>query len=221
MALPRQEVTTGYVAELEAFSDLLRPLTSEQLATASRCDGWTVQDVAGHVVGTIVDIVGGNLDGQGTPEVTSRQVSERAGRAGVELADELDGARKLGVDLLAVFDDDAWALPAPGGYDGTLGDGVEALWYDTFLHADDIRSALGQPSVGGAGLRPSISHIAAILTQQGWGPATLALDGLPELAVRGGGGQRITGDPMRFILAATGRIEAAAIGLDPSVNIYA
>ena len=33
-----------------------------------------------------------------------------------------------------------------------LGEGIEALWYDAFVHADDIRSATGRPSERGDGL---------------------------------------------------------------------
>lgn len=35
------------------FADLIAGLTEEQLATASLCPGWTVQDVAGHAVSFI------------------------------------------------------------------------------------------------------------------------------------------------------------------------
>jgi hypothetical protein len=53
----------------------------------------------------------------------------------------------------------------------------------------------------------------------GWGPATVALDGLEEMQIRGGG-ERITGDALPFLLAATGRIDPAQLGLDDRVNIY-
>jgi hypothetical protein len=103
---------------------------------------------------------------------------------------------------------------------GTLGDGVEALWFDLYAHGDDIRAAIGRPSVSGDGLRASASHIATELTKRDWGPATIALDGLPEFEVNGGGGRRITGDPLAFVLAATGRADPASLGLDASVNLY-
>jgi hypothetical protein len=38
--------------------------------------------------------------------------------------------------------------------------------------------------------------------------------------VSGGGGQRVTGDPMDFVLVATGRKDASALGLDDKVNVY-
>ena len=86
--------------------------------------------------------------------------------------------------------------------------------------ADDIRAALGQTSQETSGFAPSVSHIAQILTDQGWEAATLSLDETPSFDVSGGGGRTITGKAMPFILAATGRADPADLALDPSVNIY-
>jgi hypothetical protein len=36
----------------------------------------------------------------------------------------------------------------------------------------------------------------------------------------GDGGREITGDPMQFVLVATGRADPALIGLEPGVSIY-
>jgi uncharacterized protein (TIGR03083 family) len=223
MALPRIDVVSGITTELESFSVLLRSLSPTELARPSRCAGWTAGDVAGHVVGQLADVVALRLDGLGTPEATERQAAERRGRTGDELADELDGAAKQAADLLAAFDDDAWNGPAPGGVNGTLGFGVEALWFDGVVHADDILHAVGRPSPpSGPGLRAAVSHVAGVLGDQGYGPAVIALDGVEEFPVGtpGAGAARITGDPFRFVLAATGRIPAGNVGLDPAVNIY-
>jgi hypothetical protein len=65
-----------------------------------------------------------------------------------------------------------------------------------------------------------VSHLADLLARRGWGPAVLALDGLDEVPVSGGG-RRVTGDPLTFVLVATGRQAAADMGLDRSVNVYA
>ena len=110
--------------------------------------------------------------------------------------------------------------PAPGGYDGTLGQGVEALWYDTYLHGDDVRAALGLPSLRGSGLRASVHHVAHELGKRGWGPATLAFDGIEEVPV-GAGGTKHTGDALEFVLVATGRADPAALGPDGPLDIYA
>jgi uncharacterized protein (TIGR03083 family) len=219
MTLPRDDVSDGLVTELDSFERLVRTLDDTEWAKPSRCDGWTVAGVASHVVGTMADVAAGRLDGLGTPEVTEREVAERAGRSPAQLADECAEVREASKGLLGVFDDDAWAATAPGGYEGSLGDGVEALWYDTFLHADDIRDAIGRPTEITDGLRASLSHLAFELTKRGWGPATLAFDGLPRFDISGGGAD-ITGDAFEFVLAATGRIDPAKLGYDETVNVY-
>jgi uncharacterized protein (TIGR03083 family) len=222
MTLPRDEVTAGLLDELSDFEKLVRSLDAQQWATPSRCTGWTVGDVAGHVIGSMADVTAGRLDGLGTPEVTEREVAERRGRTPAQLADECAQVREAAQGLLAAFDDAAWQAGAPGGYEGTLGDGVEALWYDTYLHADDMRSVLGQaPQRTTAGDTASVSHIATELTKRDWQPAMLAFDGLPEFEVSGGGGERFEGDAFPFILAATGRGDTKGLGLDASVNLYA
>lgn len=223
MTLHRDEVGKGLVSELEAFGRLVRTLSEEEAQTASRCEGWTVADVAAHVIGTMADITQGRIEGQGTPEVTERQVVERRGHAPADLAAELDTALEVVPSLLAAFDDDAWASPSPGGYDFTLGHAVEALWYDAYVHAEDIRAALGRPSERGDGLRASAFHVADLLDARGWGPARLVLDGVGEVAVGepGGGAPTYTADALAFVLAATGRADPAATGLPRDVNVYA
>jgi hypothetical protein len=38
--------------------------------------------------------------------------------------------------------------------------------------------------------------------------------------VSGGGGERVQGDPITFVLVASGREDSSALGLDPGVNVY-
>jgi hypothetical protein len=89
------------------------------------------------------------------------------------------------------------------------------------VHADDIRASLGRSSEGGEGIRASLSHLAQSLSDRGWGPAELRFDGYQVFPISGGGGQAIAGDPLLFILAATGRADPGRLGLDPTVNVYA
>ncbi len=206
MALPRTDVSDGLIAELERFETLLRSLSDTDWVTPSRCAGWTVGDVARHTVGSMADVAAGRLDGLGSPEVTEREVAERAGRSPVELAAECAEVTKAAAGLLPLFDDAAWAAPGPGGYDGTLGDGVEALWYDTWQHADDIRAALGQPTERGDGLRAALSHVEIELVKRGWtGTVPAAGDA----------------DAVGFVLVATGRANSSAYQGPTPVNIYA
>lgn len=208
MALPRTEVVRGLTDELARFRELVRSLDEGELRAPTRCAGWSVGDTAAHVAGTLADIIAGRLEGLGTPEVTQRAVDERRGRTGDELADELEQVTKVGSDILGSFDDDAWNGPGPAGVNGTLGYGVESLWYDAYLHGDDIRAAIGKPSVYGPGLRASVSHVADTLAMQDWpGQVPVGLDSRPE-------------EMFAFVLAGTGRADPATIGLDETVNIY-
>src|SRR4051794_23959883 len=219
MPLPRTVAVPGMFDEYQAFGELLLSLSDEEWQRPTRCNGWRVADVAAHVVGQLTDVVTGNLDGLGGPEATAREVEERRGRTPAELAEELAQSGKLGADLAATFDDAAWNGPIPTGGPGTLGTGIEALWADAYIHADDIRNAIGRDSVRSDGLRGSVSHYAEVLEQLEWGSATLALDGLEEFTVAGGG-RRITGDPHAFVLAVTGRGDPEPFGLDETANVY-
>jgi uncharacterized protein (TIGR03083 family) len=219
VTLSRDEVVGGWTGEMEAFESLIRGLDATQWQAPTRCDGWNVRDVAAHVTGTLADVVNGRFDGLGTPEVTEREVSERRDKSPAEMADELDDVRKGARAIAGGIDETVWNSPGPTDAISTFGWGVESLWYDTFMHAQDIRAALGQPPEAGAGLRACVSHVGSVLTQDGWRAATLALDGMPVVDVSGGG-EKITGDPMAFVLAATGRTDPSTVGLDESVNIY-
>ena len=76
-------------------------------------------------------------------------------------------------------------------------------------------------AVGDDALRACVSHLAQLLTDKEWAPATLRFDGLGEFPVSDGGGRVIDGDPLEFVLVATGRADPATLGLDDSVNVYA
>jgi len=217
----RDEVVQGIRQELEDFGDLVRSLDTTEWARPGRCEGWTVADVAGHLVGAFADVISGRIEGQGTAEVSERQAAERRGRTPSEVADELDDVRAGTGQLLARLDETVWAGPAPGGLDMTVGQAIESLWCGTYVHADDIRTAVGRPSERGPGLRAGVRHVTDLLTKRSWGPAVLALDGLDEVQVSGAGGRRITGDPLAFLLVATGRADPAPWGLDATVNVYA
>jgi uncharacterized protein (TIGR03083 family) len=204
MALPRSQVSDGLVAELGRFEELLRSITPDEWVRPSPCDGWDVGDVARHVVGSMADVVAGNLDGLGTPEVTAREVAERRGRTADELADECAEVAKGTAGLLPLFDDTAWTATAPGGYDGTLADGVEALWYDTWMHGLDIRTALGRHADMNDSVAGVMSHLAFELAKRGWHGA------IPNAS---------SPDAIEFVLKATGR--AANDGAGDPINVYA
>ena len=220
MTLDRTTLLAGIPSEMRTFGDLVGSLSAEELRTPSRCAGWSAADVIGHVIGTTVDITQGRLEGQGTAAVNERQARERAGRTARELADELASACPVLCELLGSLPEDAWERPAPNNPDFTLRFAVEAIWYDAYLHGDDVRDALGLPSARGDGVRCAVHHVAGYLDHQHWGSATLALSGIERIEI-GAGGSEITGDPLEFVLAATGRRDPSALGLDPRINVYA
>ncbi|MBK5287458.1 MAG: maleylpyruvate isomerase family mycothiol-dependent enzyme [Acidimicrobiia bacterium] len=220
MSLPRTVTTAQFEPELRRFESLVRSVDAAGWDQPSRCTGWSAGDVAKHVVGQFADVAAGRFDGLGSDEATQREVDERVGKGPSEVADELAELQPQLAGLLALFDDDAWAGPAPGGAAGTLGEGVEALWSDMVLHADDIRSAIGQTAPADVDPKAAVSHIADVLTQRGWPAMTLQFDGLPAFTVSGGG-EPLTGDAWAFALAATGRGNPQDLGLDESINIYA
>ena len=203
MALSREVITDGLIAEMGRFEDQVRSLTPQEWDTPSRCSGWTVGDVARHAIGSMADVVAGNLDGLGTPEVTQREVDERAGRSPAELADECAEVAKGAAALAALFDDAAWDAPAPGGYEGSLGRGVEALWYDFWLHGHDIAASLGRTADVGPSVISGVSHLEFELEKRGWtGPVPSSPD-----------------EQLAWVLVATGRAEPTAP--DAPINVYA
>jgi len=59
MELTRTETIDGMLDEYVAFADLIGGLDATEWAATSRCDGWEVREVAGHVVGLCEDVVAG------------------------------------------------------------------------------------------------------------------------------------------------------------------
>jgi uncharacterized protein (TIGR03083 family) len=212
--LSRAHVSTGCLAEYEAFATLIESLTEKEWNAPTRCVGWQTRDAAGHVIGLAEDTAAGVPGSRNSDEEAASVRYESPSGAAARLRTATATLRAL-VDAI---DDDAWNGPS-GVPDLTLGEGVLTLWYDTYVHADDIRAAAGRTSVRGEGLDATIAYLARQLTAKGWGPATLALDGAGRHDVNGGGPE-VSGDALQFALVATGRADAATMGLDRDVNIY-
>jgi uncharacterized protein (TIGR03083 family) len=210
----RPSVSKGALAEYDAFADLIESLNDSEWDAPSRCSGWQVRDVAGHVTGLAEDTAAGVPGSRnGDEEAASTRHESPAG-----MAARLRTAVATLRALVESLDDAAWAGPS-GLPDLTLGEGVLTLWFDTYVHADDIRTAVGRPVDRGSGLEASVAYLAPEIAKKGWGPATLALDGIGRYDIKGGG-REITGDPHQFVLVATGRADASTMGLDPEVSIY-
>jgi len=212
--MERADVVTGLFAEYDGFAELIAPLSMDEWRTPTRCEAWQVRDVAGHVVGTAIDIASGAV-GSRTPDEQARALREEPP---AELAARLRAAADRVRPFFGALSEEAWAGPSPVA-GRSLGNGILTLLYDTFVHADDIRTALGRPADRGAGLEASVHWVREELERRGWGPARLVLDGVGERSI-GAGGPVLRADPLRFLLAATGRVDPAELGMDESVNIY-
>ena len=79
MTLGREETVAGLAAELADFEALVRALDERAWATPTRCDGWTVADVAAHVAGTLTDILAGRFEGLGSPDAIPEIFTKPAG----------------------------------------------------------------------------------------------------------------------------------------------
>lgn len=209
------QVLQGLADEHAAFAALVAPLSEEQWRTPTRCEGWQVCDVAAHVAANVVESVDGTI-GDRTPDEQARALR---GGSPAEIADLAGTAVGRLLGFLGRLDDAAWQSPSPVA-GRTIGNGILTLWYDTFVHNDDIRAALGLPREHGPqSLAASVCWLTHELARLERGPLTLDLDGLPPRRI-GAGGPTVTGDPMRFVLAASGRTDPAALGLDESVNVH-
>lgn len=210
----RAATITGLVDEYRSFAELIGALDASDWARDTRCAGWQVRDVAGHVVGQVVDTVSGAI-GTRTPD---DQAAALRGEAPAALAGRLRTATDSVAQLAAAFDDAAWSAPSPvPGL--TLGQGVHALLHDAYVHGDDVRAALGLPFDAGPGLRASLDFaLGALLRDDAAAadPAVGRLLGFPSEHF-----ERHTGMTEHdFLLAATGRSDPARLRLPDCVNIF-
>lgn len=210
----RAATCAGLVDEYRSFAELIGALDAPEWARGTRCVGWEVRDVAGHVVGQAVDTVSGAI-GTRTPD---DQAAALRGESPAALAARLHAAADSVARLAAAFDDAAWSAPSPVP-PLTLGQGVHALLNDAYVHGDDIRCALGLPFDDGPGLRAGLDFVLGALLRDDAAAADRAI-----ARVLGASAERFaeeTGMAAHdFLLAATGRGDPARLRLPGSVNIF-
>jgi len=209
----RRRTVDDLVAAWDAFAGLVEGLGPGDWDRATRCDGWQVRHVAGHVTGMTVDAAAGH------PTTDPDQQAATYGRLGpTDLARTLrTAAARLGV-VLAVVTDGQWVAPL-GDRFPTLGEAVQTLLHDVHVHADDIATAVGRAPWTGPGLRAAVDTVATRLRRRGWTGPAVVVDGRTVLP-----GPPATPavhvDAHDLVLAATGRLAPTAIGLDATINIY-
>jgi uncharacterized protein (TIGR03083 family) len=210
----RARTITGLLDEYRSFAELIGTLNASDWTQETRCTGWQVRDVAGHVVGQAVDTVSGAI-GTRTPD---EQAAALRGESPTGLAARLRTAMDSIRRLATAFDDAVWSAPSPvPGL--TLGLGVHALLHDAYVHGDDIRAALGLAFDTGPGLRASLDFVLGALLRDDAAAAEPAVARLLHASSEHFTGQ--TGMAAHdFLLAATGRGDPARLRLPASVNIY-
>jgi uncharacterized protein (TIGR03083 family) len=210
----RHRTTKGLIDEYRSFAELIGSLNPHDWTCETRCTGWQVRDVAGHVVGQAIDTVSGAI-GTRTPD---DQAAALRGESPSSLAARLVALTDSIEELATAFDDAVWSAPSPvPGF--SLGQGVHALLNDAYLHGDDIRAALGLPFDAGPGLSASLDFVLGALLRD---EATAAEPAVaPVLVVPADHFSERTGIAAHdFLLAATGRSDPARLLLPEILNIY-
>jgi uncharacterized protein (TIGR03083 family) len=189
------------------------------------CEGWTVRDLVAHLIGNAADIVAQNLDGAGSPEYNQRQLDERSDCSPAELLREWAEAGPALEAAIEALDDALWN--APYLELGTVGEALQRLVEDIWVHAQDIRIPLGdEPSIG-PGLDAALDVVARELSTRcarlapGVGSVRITTDQSVREVAAGDAGVavEVTGDPIAIALAATGRIPLDSAQADGEVTV--
>ncbi len=157
--LPLGDPAVPMLRQRRRLATLLAELGAEQWAAASRCDGWSVQDVIVHLVSTNqfwAASIGAALGGEPTriltafdPVSTPAALVEAAGS--LSTADVLDRYVATNEQLAAAvagLDDDGWAAvgESPLGHVPLQEVALHALW-DAWIHERDVMLPLGLAQV--------------------------------------------------------------------------
>ncbi|MET7293285.1 maleylpyruvate isomerase family mycothiol-dependent enzyme [Streptomyces griseoloalbus] len=182
------------IVERDALVPLLRGRADADFALpVAACPGWTVRDVLAHCSAALRRVVENRFEeGVFSPESNDRDIAERADWTNARVVDELE--RGLA---------DAGAVIAKAG--GAL----DGLALGEWVHAGDVREALGEPGAyGGAGLPYALALLAQVTSGRGLLPLHADLDEADE--------------PLRLGDASGERPPARYIGDGPTlVRLYA
>jgi len=222
----QQQIVQGIKEERERLIEFLAGLPDGQWEHDTLCEGWRVRDVVSHLVGNLADVLDQNFEGLGSPQHNQAHIDARASKKPQELLDEW---RERGPKVDAIYDafpPEIWNYDM-GGVIGTVGEGVLRTLMDLWIHAQDIRIGLGYEPSAGTGLEGSIELVAMDLpgsfrhTGSNVGALELDLAGMERTIAVGDGGPtvRISGDPVAFALAATGRTTLAAAEADGRLSV--
>ncbi len=186
---------SAYRGTRQRVTELITSLSNDELERmVPACPEWSLKDLFGHLAAIATDVVGGNWDGHGSREWTSRQIEERRAKSVEEIAREWE---ESGAQLEAALDG---LHPAVGG--GVNGDAV--------THEQDARGAVRKP--GGT---DSAGFAIALDSYTRFFGKMLKNAGMPPVEVRAGDKSWIVGngdpvvsvaaEPFEMLRSLTGR----------------
>ncbi|MFJ5777543.1 maleylpyruvate isomerase family mycothiol-dependent enzyme [Streptomyces sp. NPDC093094] len=169
--------------ERDVFVPLLRARPDADFAVATAaCPGWSVRDVLAHCSSALMRVVESRFEKDVfSPGCNDRDIAERAEWSNQRVVDELErGMTEAGP-----------AIAAAGGV-------LDMVALGEWVHAGDVREALGEPGAyAGAGLPHALSLLAWVTRQKGHVPLHADLDDADEPLLLG----EVSGDrpPARYI----------------------
>jgi uncharacterized protein (TIGR03083 family) len=180
--------------ERDALIPLLRGRDDADFALpVAACPGWTVRDVLAHCSAAFTRVLERRFEeGVFSPESNERDIAERAGWTNARVVDELERGM-------------TGAGPVIAGAGGVL----DVLALGEWVHAGDVRVALGEPGAyAGAGLPYALTLLSQVTSGKGHLPLHADLDDADE--------------PLRLGDATGERPPARYIGDGPTlVRLYA
>ncbi|POX42126.1 hypothetical protein C3486_06540 [Streptomyces sp. Ru73] len=147
----------AWTHSIEAISELVTPLVEGEWNRATECPGWSVRDVVSHLIGLDCEALGDPRPIHALPRdlyhvrsefarYMEMQVDVRRHHTGPEMTAELEytiirRARQLRNETRAPDT----IVRGPQGKEQTLEHALTVRAFDTWVHEQDIRRALGQP----------------------------------------------------------------------------
>jgi len=178
----------------------VRDLDDAQAATAvPGCPDWSVKDVVAHMSGLVTDLLDGRKPPLGTPEMTSRQVGERADMTLAECCDEWSANSESFAVLMA-------ETPRLG----------MVLTGDLTIHQYDLIEAVDTisappPDAVAVSCESYVPRLQERLAEQLDIGLTVTLDEQTWSPTSGTTPRTLTGSPSDFLTALTGRRTRAEV----------
>ncbi|MFG2679392.1 maleylpyruvate isomerase family mycothiol-dependent enzyme [Streptomyces sp. NPDC048392] len=160
--LPGRLLTIGR----DELVPLLRSRTDADFALpVAACPGWTVRDVLAHCSGALIRVVEHRLeDGVFSPESNDRDIAERADWTNARVVDELERGMTEAGPVIA-----------------RAGGALDLVALGEWVHAGDVRAALGEPGAyAGRGLPQALALLGTLTRERGHVPLHADLDDLDE-----------------------------------------